>query len=573
MTRTYQQLDELQALLDSLCEESITPEAVRRLEELVLTYPEAEAYYVQSMHLHAELIRHFAALPGTTEQSLRDRVETLAGNENPSQADNEPRSEQANDKKAAVVGFRLSFSRGVVASAFGGAAVAAGLLLAVALWPRPSAVPPQDAPAEATDNSVAVLLRAPGAEWQNTGLPTRAGAPLPPGPLRLRSGLAHLQFYNGATLVVEGPAELQLLSSKAVFCARGKLRVIVPPQAQGFTVGTPKLGLVDLGTEFGLQVDGGERTEVHVFQGKVELLDPGSRRRGVAQKELTTGQGVRLDGPGEIQAIESDSRAFPTTEDVEARLAEEIRRRQQNWQAVSEALRQDPSVVVYYTFQPGQPLSRTLRDQARGQHEPRDGVIVGCQWAEGRWPGKAALEFKRPSDRVRITLPGEFDALTLMAWVRVDALEQRFNALMLTDGFETGAPHWQITQLGRVRLGIGPTPAERGDPPNDWHNYDSAVIFRPDQFGQWMHLVTVYDRTHGFAQHYVNGEPMGRRPLKARVPLSIGNAEIGNWGVPLTGVQTPIRNLNGRVDEFAIFSRALAAAEIQGLYRAGEPIR
>jgi hypothetical protein len=55
--------------------------------------------------------------------------------------------------------------------------------------------------------------------------------------------------------------------------------------------------------------------------------------------------------------------------------------------------------------------------------------------------------------------------------------------------------------------------------------------------------------------------------------LSIGNAEIGNWGVPLTGVQTPIRNLNGRVDEFAIFSRALGAAEIQGLYRAGEPIR
>jgi hypothetical protein len=388
MTRTH--LDELRALLDSLCEESITAEAVRRLEELVLTYPEDEAYYIQYMHLHAELIRHFAALPGTTEPSLRDRVETLARTENPSQPHREPKREQANDKKAAALRFRLWVSRRVVVSAFCGAAVAAGLLLAVALWPRPSAAPTHDSPAEATDNSVAVLLRAPGAEWQDTGLPTRAGAPLPPGPLCLKSGLAHIQFYNGATLVVEGPAELQLLSSKAVFCGRGKLRVIVPPQAHGFTVGTPKLGLVDLGTEFGLQVDGGERTEVHVFQGKVELLDPGSPRRRVAQKELTTGQGVRLDGPGEIQAIESDSRAFPTTEDVAARLADEIRRRQQNWQASSEALRQDPSVVVYYTFQPAQPLSRTLHDQARGQREPRDGVIVGCQWAEGRWPGKAA---------------------------------------------------------------------------------------------------------------------------------------------------------------------------------------
>ena len=35
--------DELQALLDALCEETITPEQVRRLEEMVLAHPEAEA--------------------------------------------------------------------------------------------------------------------------------------------------------------------------------------------------------------------------------------------------------------------------------------------------------------------------------------------------------------------------------------------------------------------------------------------------------------------------------------------------------------------------------------------------
>ena len=38
----FQDLAELRALLDALCEESITPEQVGRLEELVLAHPEAE---------------------------------------------------------------------------------------------------------------------------------------------------------------------------------------------------------------------------------------------------------------------------------------------------------------------------------------------------------------------------------------------------------------------------------------------------------------------------------------------------------------------------------------------------
>ena len=98
------------------------------------------------------------------------------------------------------------------------------------------------------DNTVAVLLGAPGAEWENTGLPTRAGTPLPPGPLRLKSGLAQIEFYSGATVIVQGPAELELLSANSVYCTRGKLRATVPPQAHGFTIRTPKLELVDRGT-------------------------------------------------------------------------------------------------------------------------------------------------------------------------------------------------------------------------------------------------------------------------------------------------------------------------------------
>src|SRR5262245_57607596 len=160
MTRPFHELAELRSLLDALCEESITPEQVRRLEELVLTHPEAEAHYVQFMSLHADLVGHFGVLPGPTEQSLRDRAGTAP-------------------QEAAAVTLPVLPRRGMfIQGALVLAGVAAGLLLALALGLRPRASDPEPDPtAERTDNTVAVLLRAPGADWGDTELPTRPGAP------------------------------------------------------------------------------------------------------------------------------------------------------------------------------------------------------------------------------------------------------------------------------------------------------------------------------------------------------------------------------------------------------------
>ncbi|MCE9562562.1 MAG: alpha-2-macroglobulin [Planctomycetes bacterium] len=61
---------ELRGLLDKLCEESITPEQMQRLEALVLNHPEAEAHYIQFMSFYADLIHHVAGLP---EPAVRER--------------------------------------------------------------------------------------------------------------------------------------------------------------------------------------------------------------------------------------------------------------------------------------------------------------------------------------------------------------------------------------------------------------------------------------------------------------------------------------------------------------------
>jgi hypothetical protein len=544
MTLPANELAELQALLDALCEESITPAQLQRLEELVLAHPEAEAHYVQYMSLYADLVGHFGPLTA-------GRREAVAGS--------------VTEPASPAIHPRSSRSRSFFWGTFGLSAVAAALVLMLGPWQHPGGHAPGDADQETGDSTVAVLIQAPEAEWEDTGLPTRAGAPLPPGWLRLKSGLARLEFYSGATVILEGPAELELISRMEAYCARGKLRVLVPPQAQGFTIGSPKLELVDRGTEFGLEVVGRDKTEVHVFQGKVDLFNTGLRQENGLQKALTTGQGLRLAGQDAPHLIRSNPTGFPTIQDLEGRAQAQTRRLQESWTAASKLLRRDPSLVVYYPFQSEGPWGRTLRDEAGDRQQPHDGAIVGCSWVTGRWPGKQALEFKRVSDRVRLTVPGAFESITLAAWVRVDGLPNTNNSLMMSDRWPEGGLHWQIGENGTLILGV----KARGKDPNG--HYRAQQAFGPERFGQWAHLAVVYDRDAGQVTHYIDGRAVAEVPVQFDIPLQIGDAELGNWTPTSSRSKVPIRFLTGCMDEFQVFSRALGEGDIERLYTQGRP--
>jgi hypothetical protein len=558
MIPRFPEFAELQALLDALCEESVTAEQVRRLEELVLTRPEAEAYYVQYLSLQADLVGHIGVLPAPAEQVLRARVRAVHPGV-------EPQPPAPGEVGAPPPPARRR-PRLLFWGTLGLAGLAAGLLLALMPGPRPRVVrTPADEVPEAVDDTVAVLVQAPEADWDEPDRPPRAGAPLAPGWLRLRSGYAHLEFYSGAMVILKGPAEFQLISRTEGYCARGTVRVTVPPQAQGFMIRSPKLDLVDRGTEFGLEVGTGGKTEVHVIRGEVELYEAGSRRAAPARQALTTGQGVRLDGAGAARRIESDPAAFPTAQDLAARSKAETRRRQKAWVAASAALRRDPSLLVYYPFQAEQPWSRTLPDQARGREQPRDGAVVGCPWVTGRWPGKQGLEFKRVSDRVRLHVPGAHDSITLMAWVRVDALPNGNNSLMMSDGWKEGGLHWQIGDTGTIILGVK---APRATPNAHYH---APGVFTPDRLGHWTHLAVVYDRAGRRVTHYVDGRPAAEGPVLFDIPLRVGDAEIGNWNVAPQRSRSPIRYFSGCMDEFLLFSRALDGQEIGRLYTQGRP--
>ncbi len=174
--------------------------------------------------------------------------------------------------------------------------------------------------------------------------------------------------------------------------------------------------------------------------------------------------------------------------------------------------------------------------------------------------GKDALEFKHPGDRVRLQIPGEFDSLTYSAWVRIDGLDRPFIALMLTNGYEVGEPHWQLRDDGRLLLGI--------QTPNGHVAYDSKPVLNINS-RSWT-LGTVYDSESARVTHYIDGEHVGESSVGTdNFKLRFGETEIGNWGTPVNYSHQKIRNFNGQIDELTLFSEALTAKEIQSLYITG----
>ena len=110
---------------------------------------------------------------------------------------------------------------------------------------------------------------------------------------------------------------------------------------------------------------------------------------------------------------------------------------------------------------------------------------------------------------------------------------------------------------------------------NDKHIAYSPSFWNPSLSGKWFQIATVYNVDEKTTTHYVNGEVVS----KDRIPdqyvvetVKIGNASIGNWNEPTRAdPKFALRNLNGAIDEFAIFNQALSSSEIADLYQKGRP--
>ncbi len=269
---------ELESLTCQVLDKQLTADEDVRLTEILNTYPDLIEDYTNQIYLDS-------LLSSSLYESVPEGV-SIVSQENLS-----------NTNQATAVGAISSVppvSRRFSFLSSRMALVMVVLLVGVVVWMNDRWSVVQDEEIVASPDYVGILLDTEDAIWGNSdqleeipyGTKFNAGQTL-----ALKSGIARIRFQCGAGVVLEGPAKIEFRSPLNALLHFGKLAAYVPDGAQGFSVDTSKIRIVDLGTLFGTVVGQSGEAEVHVFEGEVDVK-PLTTNKKIAN--LKASQGIRL---------------------------------------------------------------------------------------------------------------------------------------------------------------------------------------------------------------------------------------------------------------------------------------
>jgi ferric-dicitrate binding protein FerR (iron transport regulator) len=120
---------------------------------------------------------------------------------------------------------------------------------------------------------VATISRTQNVQWvDDTAASRNVGSLVQAGDdIALKSGTLFLTFARGGQIALEGPCRFHVDSDNGGQLRGGRLWTFVPEHAVGFKVQCGRLAIVDLGTEFQVEMQDDESSLVQVFDGLVEL--------------------------------------------------------------------------------------------------------------------------------------------------------------------------------------------------------------------------------------------------------------------------------------------------------------
>ncbi|MEL6894918.1 MAG: LamG-like jellyroll fold domain-containing protein [Planctomycetota bacterium] len=412
-----------------------------------------------------------------------------------------------------------------------GLVTAACVLIAIAWWPGRNGDPvPANASAASVVSNVNGLLTNGGSRWNV--------AQIVVGDYVLQKGLLNLQFGGGVMVYVEAPARFNVVSDKRVVLHRGRLSANVPPEGIGFTVETPEAEVVDFGTEFSVDVEGGA-SEVHVFDGFVRVHPGASNQRDIARSvDLQASQAVRIsDGATEPEDISiATDRFIRNFDEPKLKYARAVKRL---------------SPLVYYRM--------PIRDRGLVSEPPEysGAVLTG----EGKRPPHARGVFVGGSLRVGADSAGR--------GARVDsppALSGGQFSLSVFVYLEAPAHSAMIaTNLHDRHGNFGLSLDENGTLQTAIRNKDGDVsAITADSIlplKNWRHVVVTADGER--LQLYEDGKLVASKPCAA---MTASDSETVWFGTDAEGT----RVWDGRIDELALFDRALNENEIAGLFRTAQ---
>lgn len=443
---------------------------------------------------------------------------------------------------------RFKFNRSHLFSGLVGAGIAAAVVAIAWLLPQRNTEEPEVV--SLPDPTVANLT----AEYQavfGDGEKNITGD-LRKGKVALDQGFAEISFRHGARIVLQGRCGFEIIDDMTVVLNHGKLWAECPEEAHGFRILAPgDLEIIDLGTEFGVEVSESGETSLHVFAGLVEVND----KRNPAPSRFESGEAMSWTPDGiEARAGNADSSKFVSATQL-ARL---------RLQRYREEMDRREDLVLHYDFNElkGDSVPNDAPDALPGA----DAIKVGTVQVGGRHEDSHGLLFEKPGDSLVIDLrwPESRQSFTLAMWVNPDRTQYQRVNLISSDDWQPGNIHFQMTREGALHCGIHGV-ASYATP---------EAVVKP---GTWQLLAVAWDIESSTARFYCNGRALSATRISKQAPPSVvdvrfGPCRIGSWR-DYTAKPKWIdrRNFRGRIDEVMFFDNALSDKEIARLYDSGKP--
>ncbi len=425
-----------------------------------------------------------------------------------------------------------------------GMAVAAAVVLLMAMWPGN-----QKQELGITEPPIATLTSAPDSVIN--GRAPNGTDIIEPGVYSFGKGVAEITFAKGAQVVPEGPCSFEIIDAMTMSLNHGKLWAYCPEQAHGFEVLSPDgRKIIDLGTEFGVEVQETGTMNVHVFEGIIDVVDEES-----GKKALDAGQAIKWTaGKSPGLAIEADFDKFVTASDLTRKRFRDYR----TWMSERD------DMLLHYHFAKAQ--EAVVSNEAAAAMENTAGRIIGADLVGGRSPVMPALQFENAGDSIafQLDVANSLPGFTIAMWVKVDRLENSYATLLNSEGWEPGDVHFQVGRDGSLRSGI-----------NGINSFVcSSGSVRP---GQWQLLAVTWDLGSKTPLFSVNGQIVSSRPNpryeKGSVDSKVlfGESRIGTWDGNKYDQPDRVRDLKARVDEVMIFRRLITEDELTEIYERGRP--
>ncbi len=263
---------ELSEMVVYLLEGTLSEEKRRQLEQKICSDPSVAQKYIDFILNHAAMIQTKERVSPTEEQFPKtidfETLEALAEYERTAEEidiekpriEPEKKTEKKTQQKTAAAILTVKKPRRVSLLTAALLSIIATLMVLIALM-----IPQKQV--------VATMVDSIGDQWTSSETGLEKGDELfnDRQIKELVSGVVKIRFYQGAEAIIEGPARFSCISNEQLSLESGKVYMMVEQKALGFSVITPQSKIIDLGTEFGIDITADGNNIVQVYKGTASL--------------------------------------------------------------------------------------------------------------------------------------------------------------------------------------------------------------------------------------------------------------------------------------------------------------